>query len=129
MVVLDTHAWLWWLDSPELLSGAASREIESAESIGISAVSCWELGMLAAKRRIELDPDPSSWVRRALGQAGVVPIPIDSRVATEAALLDLRVFPPDPADRMIYSTARSTGSILVTKDRRIRDFDPRGTLW
>ena len=37
--------------------------------------------------------------------------------------------PPDPADRMIYATARATGAPLVTKDQRLREFDPRGTLW
>ena len=38
-------------------------------------------------------------------------------------------FPGDPADRMIYATARAEGADLVTRDRRLRDYDPRGTLW
>jgi PIN domain nuclease of toxin-antitoxin system len=129
MILLDTHVWMWWVDAPEFLSDAASREIDSAESIGVSAISCWEVGMLVLKRRIQLDRDVSSWIRRALARPGIVARPVEPRVATEAALLDARAFPADPADRMIYATARSIGATLVTKDRRIRDFDPRGTLW
>lgn len=55
--------------------------------------------------------------------------PLEPRIAVDAALLDARAFPADPADRMIYATARSIGATLITKDRRLRAFDPRGTLW
>jgi hypothetical protein len=30
---------------------------------------------------------------------------------------------------MIYATAALTGSALVTKDRALRAFDPRPTVW
>jgi PIN domain nuclease of toxin-antitoxin system len=35
VIVLDTHAWLWWLDSPQMLSRAAARVIERADEIGV----------------------------------------------------------------------------------------------
>jgi hypothetical protein len=28
MIVLDTHAWLWWVSAPSLLSRAAQRSIQ-----------------------------------------------------------------------------------------------------
>ncbi len=48
--------------------------------------------------------------------------------ATEAALLGDE-FPSDPADRLIYATARSEGAALVTRDSTLREFDPRATIW
>ena len=129
MLVLDTHAWMWWVDSPHLLSATASKEIGSAESLGISAISCWEVALLAVKGRIGLDRDVGMWIRSALARPGVVALPLVPEDAVEAAALDTDSFPPDPADRMIYATARSRGAPLVTKDRRLREFDPRGTIW
>ncbi|MDQ3102561.1 MAG: hypothetical protein M3Q53_01810 [Actinomycetota bacterium] len=53
----------------------------------------------------------------------------EPKLAVGAALLDHEDLPRDPAERMIYATARSTGARLITKDQRLREFDPRGTLW
>ena len=67
------------------------------------------------------------WIRQARARPGGLAIPLDPATAAAAAVIaDL---PGDPADRMIYATARATGSQLVTRDRALRDFDPRGTLW
>ncbi len=129
MVVLDTHAWIWWADDPARLSRAARDAITEADPIGVSAISCWEVGMLALGGRITLDRDVSRWVRQALGQPGVVALPIGAKVALDAALLEREGFVGDPADRLIYATARDTGAVLVTRDERLRAYDPRGTLW
>lgn len=129
MVVLDTHAWIWWADDPARLSRAARDAITEADPIGVSAISCWEVGMLALGGRITLDRDVSRWVRQALGQPGVVALPIEPKVALDAARLEREGFVGDPADRLIYATARDTGAVLVTRDERLRAYDPRGTLW
>jgi PIN domain nuclease of toxin-antitoxin system len=55
-------------------------------------------------------------------------VPLTPAVATTAALLDASYL-GDPADRMIYSTARAEGANLDTRDRRLREFDPRATIW
>ncbi len=129
MVLLDTHTWIWWVDAPRFLSERAAVAIDRAEGVGVSPISCWELATLVAKERIRLDRDVATWVRRALSEPGAVIAPLEPRIAVDAALLDARAFPADPADRMIYATARSIGATLITKDRRLREFDPRGTLW
>lgn len=129
MVVLDTHAWIWWSDDPERLGANAREAIDEADSIGIPAICCWELGMLSLSGRLELDRDPSRWARQALAQPGVIAIPLMPKVAVAAALLARDGFVGDSADRMIYATAREAGAPLITRDARIREFDPRGTVW
>ena len=128
MVVLDTHVWLWWVDAPERLSPPARRAIDEAESVGIAAISCWELAMLVVKRRIELAHDVRVWIRRALSRPGVVALELGPAIAVDAALLAGELH-GDPADRLLYATARSRSAPLVTRDRRLREFDPRGTVW
>ena len=129
MIVLDTHAWLWWNDDPARLGPTGREAIERADSIGIASVSCWEVAMLALRGRIGLDRDVSVWVQHALLRRGVVAIPLSPKLAVEAAELDRASFPGDPADRFIYATARTAGALLVTRDARLLEFDPRGTLW
>jgi PIN domain nuclease of toxin-antitoxin system len=129
VIVLDTHAWLWWLAQPSKLSRAARRAIDEAESIAVSAVSAWELTMLVKRGRISLDRDVAAWVRQALAPARVTPTALTPEIAVAAGLLDGGGFPGDPADRFIYATARASRAQLVTRDAAIRRFDARGTVW
>lgn len=128
MIVLDTHAWLWWTSAPERLSGRARRALEEAAEIGLATISCWETAMLAARGRISLDRPVSAWIAQALAQPRLAALPLTAELALAAGLLDDR-FPGDPADRMIYATARANRAGLVTKDAAIRAYDPRLTIW
>lgn len=129
MIVLDTHAWLWWLAAPERLSQAAREAIEQAPRIGVSTLSAWEVAMLAVRGRISLDRDVGLWVRQALADERVESLAPSADVAVAAGLLDAQSFPGDPVDRLIYATARSTGAVLITRDTGIRAFDSASTLW
>jgi PIN domain nuclease of toxin-antitoxin system len=129
VIVLDTHAWLWWLSAPERLSDAAAAAIERAPRIGVSTLSAWELAMLVSRQHIALDRDVSAWVGQGLAGERVESLAPSAQVAVTAGLLDAKSFPGDPVDRLIYATARSLGATLVTRDRAIRAFDPQGTLW
>jgi len=129
LIVLDTHVWLWWCDAPERLSEAARETVEASASVGVSTLSAWELATLVARGRISLDRDVGPWVRQALAAPRVQSLAPSAQVAVHAGLLDARSFPGDPADRLIYATARSLGATLVTRDQAIRAFDPAATLW
>jgi PIN domain nuclease of toxin-antitoxin system len=129
VIVLDTHAWLWWLAEPARLSRAARRAIDEAETIGVSAISAWELAMLVRRRRISLDRDVSTWVRQALAPTRVRQHALTADVAVAAGLLDGGSFPGDPADRFIYATAQALRAPLVTRDEAIRSYDARATVW
>lgn len=129
MIVLDTHAWLWWCDDPSRLSSRARAAIADAAQLGVSAISCFELTGLAARGRLDLDPDAATWIADALAGPASVLLPVDLEVAIAGAQFPRDEFPGDPADRMIYATARVHGVPLVTKDGALRAFDPRGTVW
>jgi PIN domain nuclease of toxin-antitoxin system len=128
MVVLDTHAWLWWIADPGRLSASARRLIDRADRIGVCTISCWEVATLVRRGRIELDRDLDAWVIQALGIERVVPIDLTSATAVAAGALG-EDFPGDPADRIIYATAKDRQARLVTRDRALRRFDPEITAW
>jgi PIN domain nuclease of toxin-antitoxin system len=129
VIVLDTHAWLWWTAEPQRLSEPARAAIDQATNIGVSTLSAWEVAMLAVRGRITLDRDVGLWVRQALADPRTEPLPPSAEIAVAAGLLDAKRFPGDPIDRLIYATALATRSHLVTRDTAIAAFDPALTIW
>lgn len=129
MIVVDTHAWLWWVADPERLSSAARAAIDDASAIGVCTLSALEVALLAVRGRITLDRDVGLWVRQALARPRVEALAPGADVAVSAALLDRDAFPGDPIDRLIYATASATRSRLVTRDRALRAYDPATTVW
>ena len=128
MIVLDTHAWIWWAAQSAKLGRRARSRIESAERIGVAAVSVWEVAMLVAKRRIEFDRPTLTWVRQALLLPRIELLALTPEVCIRAAELG-PAFPGDPADRMIVATAIEARAVLLTRDKRLRTAELVDTVW
>lgn len=127
MIVLDTHAWLWWLSDPDRLGRAAIKRIQGSDRIGIAAVSCFEVAAAVAKGRITLDRGTLEWLQQALSAPRVELLPLTPAVAVKATILGR--FHGDPADRLIAATAILESAVLVTKDQRIRKYEAVSTIW
>ncbi|HEY3354891.1 MAG TPA: type II toxin-antitoxin system VapC family toxin [Polyangia bacterium] len=127
MLVLDTHAWIWLTSDPDRLSAAARRALRKDRRAAIAAISCWEVAMLAAHRRIELDRDPLLWMEQSLRDQAIEVLPLTPAVAVISSQLDS--LHGDPADRLIVATALSVGASLVTRDEKIRDAGILKTVW
>lgn len=128
MIVLDTHSLLWWVSEPGQLGRGARRELSAARRIGVSAISCYEIALLAARNRIQFDRDSGEWLDDALSLPGVELLPLTPAIAVRAAQLG-GAFPGDPGDRIITATAITHEATLVTKDKRIRDSGAVTTIW
>jgi PIN domain nuclease of toxin-antitoxin system len=128
MIVVDTHAWLWWVNEEAALSESARRTIEQADVIGVATISTMEVAALVERKRITLDTDVRPWVAQALAVDRVRELPLTAEIAVEAGSFGSD-FVGDPADRIIYATAIATGSKLVTRDRFLRTYDPARTAW
>ena len=128
MIVLDTHAFLWWRDEDPRLSEAALTAIEESRLIGVPTACCLEIATLDRRGRITLAGGATRWIRAALADPRVEEIALTSEIALAAGELP-ESFPGDPIDRVIYATSRATGSSLVTRDRRIANHDPRRVVW
>jgi PIN domain nuclease of toxin-antitoxin system len=128
VILLDTHAWVWWAASSVNLSRKAAREINTAESIYISAISCWEVAMLVVKGRLVLDRDVEVWLDLALKLPRVRLAPLIPRIAVRSSRLE-EEFLGDPADRIIVATAMEYGCPIVSKDERIRKYPGVRVIW
>lgn len=128
VIVLDTHAWIWWVAEPDKLSARAHHAIDAAEALGVCAISCWEVAMLVARRRLEFDRDILLWIRQALAVPRVTLLPLTPEVCVASVLL-ARKSPADPADRMIAAAALEHRASIVTKDSRLRSIPQIETVW
>jgi len=121
-VLLDTQALIWLLEDNPRIGSTAVRLAEQALANGrlcASAISFWEVAMLAVRKRIDITVAPDVWRQKALAQ-GVAEIPLSGRIAVTAVLLEN--FHPDPADRFVAATALEHDAVLITSDRKILDW-------
>jgi PIN domain nuclease of toxin-antitoxin system len=122
-LLLDTHAWVWWITRPEKLSRKQRTVIERArraarEPLLVSIVSCWEVALLAQRGRLRFSMSADAWLEQATSLPGVELVPLSLPTISIAARLDrLR----DPADQLIVATALERSARLVTRDARIAD--------
>jgi len=131
VILLDTHVWVWWLAQPGHLSKAARQAIQrslSAEGVGISSFSVWELALLVQRKRLDLSIDLVEWVAETERVPGVTFHSVDNSIALQSVSLP-GVFHPDPADRILVATARHLGATLITGDAKIRAYPHVKTLW
>lgn len=117
-LLLDTHIWLWLLIDPSRLGPRVVEALsEPANELWLSPLSVWETLILCTKGRLELDPDPRSWVQRQLATGAFREAPVTWSVAIESR--SLATEHEDPADRFLAATARVYDLTLVTSDWRL----------
>lgn len=120
MLVLDTHAWVWWIDDPTRLSETQRQTISNSEddTIGVSVISCWEIAKICEYGRMELLVELSEWFDAALAYPGISLLNLTPEIAIESTRLP-GDFHRDPFDQMIVATARLNECPLVTSDGKI----------
>jgi len=131
MIVLDTHAWIWFVSNPELLSKPAKKAIDAAmaqKEIFISSISAWEVALLVDKKRLELTINVTDWIAKSEKLQFFQFIPVDNSVAVKSVNLPQPLH-SDPADRIIIATAITIAASVVTKDEKILNYPHVKTIW
>ena len=128
MIVIDTHVLVWWATSGrDQLSQGARRAIVDADSVAISVITAWEVGILSVRRRIDIGPRPNNWLREVTEANSLTVLPVTIQIATRAA--ELHEILRDPMDCLIAATALTHGVSLVTRDERIQRSGVVATIW
>jgi len=117
----DTHIWVRWLSSDDPLDEHIVTMIEHAETLAVSAVSCWEVAYLVKRQRLRLPMALSEWMRAALDGSDVAVIALSADIAVMSA--NLPDMHRDPADRFIIATALTHGYQLASYDERFKLYD------
>ena len=97
-----------------------------AETLAVSAMTCWEMTWLVAHGRIVLQLPISDWLNQVEGN-GVAIIPVSRSIAERA--VSLPEHHKDPVDRIIIATAVEHQAQLLSVDERFPDYQElRGLL-
>ncbi|MDR7946681.1 twitching motility protein PilT [Achromobacter insolitus] len=131
MIVLDTHALVWWVAGDPQLSRSAREAIEAEAQDGeilVSAISAWEVAMLAKAGRLALTLDAGAWLDTVAEVPAIRFVPVDVRISVQSVDLPGE-FHKDPADRIIVATARHYSVPLISADLKIRDYPHVQTIW
>jgi PIN domain nuclease of toxin-antitoxin system len=119
VILLDTHAALWFAMDNGLLGKRSQRTIDRAledDQLAVSVISFWEITLLIAKRRVR-SIDSAAETRDFILRAGIGELPLTGEIAVLAGELDS--LHGDPADRFIAATAIRHDATLVTADEKL----------
>ena len=114
-LLLDTHAFLWFVSGSKHLSARARSAIEHPDATRyVSAASAWELAIKRQQGKLpesaRFTPSLSAYLRRR----GFTELPISAAHAEAAGALPLHH--RDPFDRLLIAQARLEALELVTNE-------------
>ncbi|MCM0588773.1 MAG: type II toxin-antitoxin system VapC family toxin [Gloeotrichia echinulata DVL01] len=127
IIILDTHIWIWYINR-ELDQFPTSwlEIIETANQVGISPVSCYEVAASQQRGRLLLPSPVNQWFEEALEPSGISLLPLT--VAIASCAVNLSPIHRDPFDRIIIATAIEYQARLASIDGFFRQYPELTTL-
>jgi len=115
IIVLDTHIWLWLINSDfDRFPTSWLERFELAEILAVSPLSCYEIALAQSRGRLELTRSSREWFSRALAPAKIELLPLTTEIAVRA--VNLSPIHKDPFDRLIIATALECEAKLASVD-------------
>ena len=118
LLLLDTHAFLWWTaDNPALGANAREAIADSDNIVFVSAATAWEIAVKRESGKLEAPGDIGGWIR----QGGFTEIAIEIDHAVLSA--ELPKHHRDPFDRLLIAQAAIEELTLVTADAEVVKYE------
>jgi PIN domain nuclease of toxin-antitoxin system len=126
-ILLDTHAFLWWITDDPHLSPYVREVISSGENeLFLSAASGWEIAIKAKLGRIKLPDKPELFISEQLTLNAIQSLPI--QMSHALYVYKLPNHHSDPFDRMLISQAQLEELPILTADPRFSQYQVR-VIW
>jgi PIN domain nuclease of toxin-antitoxin system len=126
-LLLDTHAFLWFVTNDSNLSEAALEFVaEPTNEVLVSPASCWEIAIKVSLGKYLLTAPFEKFFREGIEENDMAVLPIDIRHA--AVLSSLPMHHKDPFDRMMVSQAIAEQIPIVSRDASLDAYGVR-RLW
>ena len=121
IIVLDTHIWIWLINSNfDQFPSSWLERFELAEILAISPLSCYEIALAQSRGRLELTCSSEEWFSRALTPAKIELLPLTPEITVRA--VNLSPIHKDPFDRLIIATALEHGAKLASVDSQFSKY-------
>jgi PIN domain nuclease of toxin-antitoxin system len=113
-LLLDTHAFLWWVADHPRLPARARRAI-AREDCFLSVASCWEMAIKVSLQKLTLPSPVHRFVHEQLEVNGFSLLPVT--LEQVSAVADPPFHHRDPFDRLLIAQARDEELAIVSGDR------------
>lgn len=117
--LLDTHAFIWFLENDSRLPETTRIQIESTPTVFISIVSLWEIAIKANIGKLTLS-FPFSTIEPNLVAVGITQLPIT--FSDLEIYLSLPLHHRDPFDRLLVAQAMKHSLTLVSRDTQMDSY-------
>lgn len=123
-LLLDTHAFLWYLPNDNRLSPDAAGAIsEDSNDVYLSVVSVWETLVKYQLGKLNLPAPADQYLQQRQEQHHILSLPLEAAAASR--LLELPAHHRDPFDRMLVCQAIHHDLTIVTSDEQVARYDVR----
>ncbi len=117
-LLLDSHAFLWWLSDDDQLGPTTRKAIENVDSlVYVSAATAWEIALKRASGKLEAPGHIREWIE----QSAFSDLPVEVEHAVASA--ELPWHHRDPFERLLVAQAQIEDMTLVTRDDEIRRYE------
>jgi PIN domain nuclease of toxin-antitoxin system len=117
-LLLDTHIWIWAVESPEKLNRRVRRELDkSGNELFLSPLSIWEAHNLEKRKRLRARQGFSRWLDDVFALVPLREVPLTFAVAAQASHISLPQ--ADLGDLFLAATASVFDLTLVTSDSQL----------
>ena len=118
-VLLDTHAFLWWVTDDRRLTRRARRTIGGTACL-LSVASCWEMAIKVSLGKLTIPGTVDRFVQEQLEVNGFNLLPITLEHTGGAAALPFHH--REPFDRLLAAQALGEALPLVSADPVFRRY-------
>ncbi|MEH2370899.1 type II toxin-antitoxin system VapC family toxin [Nostoc sp.] len=117
-VLLDTHAFLWWVtDDPQLSSTSRSIIADSGNILFLSVASIWEIVIKTKSGKLTLPEPVEEYIPNRLALNRFESLDIQMTHTLQVA--NLPNIHRDPFDRILIAQSQVENLPIVTKDEKI----------
>ena len=114
-LLLDTHAFLWWVGaSPKLSRRAKAAVAKATNQCLVSVASGWEIAIKVSLGQLRIDAALDRFLPEQLALNGFQPLAIDFKHTARVARLPFHH--RDPFDRLLVAQAIEEELTVVTAD-------------
>lgn len=126
-LLLDTHAFVWWINDDSRLSDEARNLFsDGGNELLFSVASGWEMAIKISSGKLTVTGDLVSYLSRYLAENAIEVLPIS--LSHAAGVAELPNYHRDPFDRLLISQALQENIALLSADPQVARY-PAQIIW
>lgn len=120
MYLMDTCAYLWFLENSDELSSKSKNAMKKSENLYLSVASLWEIAIKKSIHKLTIEKSITD-IEKICYDLKITILPIKSQYLER--IQQLPMIHSDPFDRLIIATALEEDLSLITHDAKIMQYN------